>query len=418
MQANVPHPDILDQIAAMDDESRESDRPAEAFWAGLSAIGHAQTVKDVYRAAHELAIRLPWVEAAAILHRDNQGLLTMAYNPDGRVSPDQWTRAAAVLYRRWIAAHTPGQTGSRMPSVLFEPESAVSLVPFSRGDSLLGAVLLVGSDDRRVDQTTVLGVSLGSLGVVMSQALANVVLRHRLKATVSRAEHEQVLSRASKAFGRVLHDGPLQDLTVVGMALDRVLADQEHRDQETGDVAYAREMVDRAIERLRQCIGGLRERPTAHVAPSMTAPLRAVMAEIEPSDLALEVDIGDVSGVQLSPEIEHALVGITREALHNVRKHARADRIRLEIHQVGSEVELIINDDGVGFNGVAPPGHFGLEQIRELAEESGGTIEIGSRAGQGTEVRARIPLPGEQSQLRRGTRSARSGSSNVGKDET
>lgn len=396
LQANGPHPDILDQIAAMDDESRESDRPAEAFSAGLSAVGHAQTVKDVYRAAHELAIRLPRVEAAAILHRDNQGLLTMAYNPDGRVSPEQWTRASAVLYRRWIAAHTAEQTRSRLPTVLYEPESAVSLVPFSRGDSLLGAVLLVGLAGRRVDQTTLLGVCLGSLGVVMTQTLANVVLRHRLKATVSQAEHEQALTRAAKAAGRELHDGPLQDLAVVGMTLDRLLAEHEGTDLNTGEVENAREMVDRAIERLRQTISELRQNRAPPVAPSVTAPLRAVMAEAGPGDPALEVDIADVSGVQLSPEIEHALVGITREALHNVRKHARADRIRLEVHQIGADVELIINDDGVGFDGASLPGHFGLEQIRELAEESGGTIEIGSQAGQGTEVRARIPLSGGQ----------------------
>lgn len=393
MQPDAPRPDLLAQIADMDDESRKSVRSAEAFSAGLTAVSHAQTVNDVYRAAHELAIRLPRVAAVAILHRDNQGLLTMAYNPEGHVSPEQWTRASAVLYRRWIAAHTTEGVAARMPAVLFEPEPAVSLVPFSRGDSLLGAVLLKGADGQRVDQTTVLGVSLGALGVVMSQALANVVLRHRLKATIPRSEHEETLTRAAKAFGRELHDGPLQDLAVVGMALDRVLTDQEQGGQNTGETLYAREMVDRAIERLRRSISDLRQRPATHVALSMTAPLRAVMAEIEPDTVAMEVDIADISGVQLSPEIEHALVGITREALHNVRKHARADRVRLEVHQVGSEVELIINDDGVGFDGASPPGHFGLEQIRELAEETGGTIEIGSHVGQGTEVRARIPLP-------------------------
>ncbi|MGI8643553.1 MAG: sensor histidine kinase, partial [Thermomicrobiales bacterium] len=337
---------------------------------------------------------LPRVEAVAVLHRDDQGLLTMAYNPRGQVTPEQWTRASAVLYRRWIAAHTAEQTRGRMPAVVFEPGLDVTLVPFSRGDSLLGAILLVGEDGRRVDETTILGVSLGSLGVVMSQALANVVLRHRLRATVTRTEHEHALSRAAKAFGRDLHDGPLQDLAVITMALDRVVAGQEASGSDMSEGEYAREMADRAIERLRQQISGLRTSAPAQVASSMTAPLRAVVAEAKPrpGEAALEVDIADVSGVQLSPEIEHALVGITREALHNVRKHAGAERVRLEVHQVGSEVELIINDDGVGFDGASRPGHFGLEQIRELAEETGGRIEIGSQAGQGTEVRARIPI--------------------------
>jgi signal transduction histidine kinase len=55
-------------------------------------------------------------------------------------------------------------------------------------------------------------------------------------------------------------------------------------------------------------------------------------------------------------------------------------------------MEVAVIDDGVGFDGSSPPGHFGLEQIRELAEETGGRLEIGSNPGEGTAVRAWIPL--------------------------
>ena len=85
------------------------------------------------------------------------------------------------------------------------------------------------------------------------------------------------------------------------------------------------------------------------------------------------------------------MIGIVREALHNVRKHANADSVRLEVHRVDGEVEIVVTDDGVGFTGGSPDGHFGLDQIRELAEETGGRIEIGSSPGAGTAIRAWIP---------------------------
>jgi signal transduction histidine kinase len=104
------------------------------------------------------------------------------------------------------------------------------------------------------------------------------------------------------------------------------------------------------------------------------------------------VDFQQVSGVRLAPEVERAMIGIVREALHNVRKHANADSVRLEVRRINDSVEIAVTDDGVGIQGSAPAGHFGLEQIRELAEETGGRLEVGSRSGEGTSVKAWIPL--------------------------
>ena len=141
---------------------------------------------------------------------------------------------------------------------------------------------------------------------------------------------------------------------------------------------------------MRTVIGKLRvqEQP----APSATGPLRALMAEMAPTSPSMELDINEVSGVRLAPQVERAMIGIVREALHNVRKHAGAEEVRLEVRRIDDHVEIAVVDDGVGFSGDSPDGHFGLEQIRELAEETGGQIEIGSAPGTGTSVRARIPM--------------------------
>ncbi len=385
-------PDIRTLVPSREEEGVCPVGTMDAFAAGISAIASAPTVNYVYRATYELAMRLPRVRAVAILHRDDHGLLCLAYNPDGNVPPHQATRAASELHRQWISTHAPGGPASGIRPVMLDASSGLTMVPFARGDSLLGAVLIERESGRPLDEMPAMGIGLAAIGVVVSQALANLVLRHRLRSTVTAAEHDAALAAQAKALGRKLHDGPAQLLALLGMALDRQVKLLGSNEPGSADARQARDLLDRTVDSLRQSISGLRKDTVNQPALSMTGPLRALVAEMDPDSASLEVDVDDVSGVQLTPEVEQALVGITREALHNVRKHARAEMVRLEVHRVGSEVELVVHDDGIGFDGSAPPGHFGLAQIRELAEETGGRIEIGSSIGRGTEVRARIPM--------------------------
>jgi signal transduction histidine kinase len=100
---------------------------------------------------------------------------------------------------------------------------------------------------------------------------------------------------------------------------------------------------------------------------------------------------------------------IAREALTNVRKHARAHRVSLAIALEREELVLRILDDGVGFDAdvltIGPERwpHFGLAGMRERAESVGGSIVWRSRAGSGVEVELRVPVGG--------------GSSNIGSDD-
>ena len=368
-------------------------RPAEVVAQGLAAVALARTVGDTYRAAHALAIRLPRVRAVAILHRDDRGLLTLAYNPGEAVHTSEAISAATLLHQRWIAAHAYGERHQGLAPVLVNPAEPQTIVPLVRGDALLGALLLVHDEGPPLDEASVVAMSLGALGVVVTQALTNVVLRHRLTASISVSEHQESLADARRATGRELHDGPAQELALACLALDRQMRPLGEDHVVNRDARQARELVNRGIEGIRSIITGLRSRRNDEVALSVTGPLRALVAEMAPNAPELKIDFGGVSGVQLTPEVEQALVGIVREALHNVRKHAHADSVKLEVRRIDSALEVAVIDDGVGFQGTSPPGHFGLDQIRELAVETGGRVEIGSRPGEGTEVRAWIPLP-------------------------
>jgi signal transduction histidine kinase len=180
-------------------------------------------------------------------------------------------------------------------------------------------------------------------------------------------------------------------LALASITLDRLIDAMGADQAVTADARQARDLIDRSIDGMRKIIGKVRA--TKQPAPSITGPLRALLAELAPPAPDLQVDFQEVSGVRLGPEVERAMVGIVREALHNVRKHAKADSVHLEVRRIDGAVEIAVTDDGVGIQGDTPAGHFGLEQIRELAEETGGNLAIESVSGAGTTVKARIPLP-------------------------
>jgi two-component system nitrate/nitrite sensor histidine kinase NarX len=89
------------------------------------------------------------------------------------------------------------------------------------------------------------------------------------------------------------------------------------------------------------------------------------------------------------------LMRIAQEALANVRKHAHASRVLVQLRREAAGWGLIVRDDGAGFDPQAALGtasrHFGLAIMRERAEGLGGTLHIEAAPGAGTTVTAHIP---------------------------
>ncbi|HKB82808.1 MAG TPA: GAF domain-containing protein [Burkholderiales bacterium] len=101
---------------------------------------------------------------------------------------------------------------------------------------------------------------------------------------------------------------------------------------------------------------------------------------------------------RLASEIETACFRIAQEALTNVARHAQAKMVEVRLHIVGEEIELLVRDDGRGFDPEAvrlrpaTRASLGLVSMKERAALVGGRLEISTADGGGTEVRAAIPL--------------------------
>jgi two-component system sensor histidine kinase DegS len=104
----------------------------------------------------------------------------------------------------------------------------------------------------------------------------------------------------------------------------------------------------------------------------------------------------DVVGMErdLDPELQLVLFRILQEALTNVARHAAASRVDVRLTFEDERVQLEVEDDGEGFEpekGVS--GHYGLRNMSERGAKVGGSVAIHSEPGQGTRIRAILPLP-------------------------
>jgi signal transduction histidine kinase len=116
-------------------------------------------------------------------------------------------------------------------------------------------------------------------------------------------------------------------------------------------------------------------------------------ALIEQDELRVRIDV-DADANAVRPEVNVALFRILQEAVLNVRKHAAAKELAIELRRDGlrDTLVLVVRDDGRGFDPrAAARGHFGLLTMRERAEACGGELEIASDPGRGTEVRVAVP---------------------------
>jgi two-component system, NarL family, sensor histidine kinase DevS len=192
-------------------------------------------------------------------------------------------------------------------------------------------------------------------------------------------------------IGRDLHDGVIQRLYAVTLALDDV---PELMDEAPAD---ARDRVERSIEALQSAIGDIRSfiydlRPVLLSASDLRAALIELADEVERSTrttVSVEVE-GDP---QLPPALARELMAIAREGLSNVGRHAAAEHATVRLAISDETARLTIADNGRGFDLGTPrdAGHHGLSNMRDRAEALGGRLAVTSTVGTETRIVAEVP---------------------------
>jgi signal transduction histidine kinase len=192
-----------------------------------------------------------------------------------------------------------------------------------------------------------------------------------------------------------LHDGLIQGLYGVMLALDaqRLSLDPPHMGAEAV-LRGARSDLERLIDETRSYLFDLRSR---QFTPREVGSGLRLLADSLRLNARLVVELVFDAGVEqlLQPEARGHLLYLAREAVANVLRHARARSVRIELACTLDRIVLTVADDGVGFvvpERMLPRGHHGLRNMAERARLVGGRFEITSSSGQGTTVRAEMPI--------------------------
>jgi signal transduction histidine kinase len=93
----------------------------------------------------------------------------------------------------------------------------------------------------------------------------------------------------------------------------------------------------------------------------------------------------------LVPDIESTVYRLVQESLTNIAKHARAERVDVQLGETDDWVTVLVRDDGQGFDTAAKSEGFGLLGMRERVNLVGGDLDIESVPGEGTAIHARMP---------------------------
>jgi signal transduction histidine kinase len=221
---------------------------------------------------------------------------------------------------------------------------------------------------------------------LVSLALANEETRAQLAA--SRARLVSTADAERRRLERNLHDGAQQRLVTLSLALRRAEAKlASDPDGAKTLVADARGELAVALEELRELARGIH--PAVLVDRGLVPALQALA---DRSTLSVQTEL-HING-RLPERIEAAAYYLVSESLTNVAKYANASAVavRLLLDEDGAVV-VEVADDGVG--GADPSHGSGLRGLIDRVEALGGTLSVRSRAGEGTTVRARLPVTRE-----------------------
>jgi len=230
-------------------------------------------------------------------------------------------------------------------------------------------------------------------------AIANA---HLLESERRHAQQSAALAERERLAAE-LHDHLAQTLSFINLKTDRVegmLADAQP--EAATELTRVKAAIEDAYAQVRAALTGLTQPSPGD--EDFARRLTEFVAEYrQTTGLDVDVVVTDGAAEGLSPLAQKQALYIVREALANVRRHAGAQAVRVQVAREDGFVHLAVNDDGKGFDPqrVESEGHLGLTIMRTRAERCGGRLSVESAPGQGTTVVARLPLEGGEKELGR-----------------
>jgi signal transduction histidine kinase len=216
------------------------------------------------------------------------------------------------------------------------------------------------------------------------------------RSELAKINHDAGVLAERERLARDLHDTLAQGSTSVLLLL------QAARTALHRDTAACERHLDLAEQTTRESLGEIRTlvaalAPTALDSTSLPAALARLTGRIG-RELDVEATMTTVGAHRSLPaHHEVTLLRVTQEALANVRKHAAATAVTVELDYTEDCVRLRVADDGCGFaDDARRDGGFGLDGLRDRVRDAGGELDVRSAPGEGVTVLVSLPIGGER----------------------
>lgn len=371
-------PRLLDQIAAhvalavemsrlfVDVERRSSE--AEALYRVGLEISSLQDLPHILRSVVDEARELLAADMAILCLGRESGLTVAAHS--GELPFPQWSQdhgGCPVRHRGESVAHL----------------NAVLRV----GEQSVGELCVLAAAPRAFEprQQRV----LAGLAEMAAIAIDNARLVERERYMAVLEERDRLAREMHDSLAQVL--GYLQFKTRIARG---ALADGKS-EKALGELDEMEHLAGEAYDDVREAILGLRElHPDRDLRASVGEYLEKFTRQ---SGVRASLEVDEAAPLpDVAPEAQVQLVRVIQEALTNVRKHARANHVRVRFASESGDLKIVIEDDGCGFDPAVVAQRagqrFGVWTMRERVELLGGGFAIDSAPGRGTSVVVRLPV--------------------------
>ena len=237
-----------------------------------------------------------------------------------------------------------------------------------------------------------LGAGAATLAVVVGWGVALRRQVRRQMRVIEAGLRAEAVAEERERIAREFHDTLEQGLAALGLRLG-VAASRTRDEEARGVLRQQKTLLSWLQTETREFLWDLRD--TSHAEEPFDATLAGHVDQLRslcpvPIELDVSAELPEVTAA-----VQHDLVRIVREAVHNAVRHAEPSRVTVRATTADGGLEVEIADDGRGFDvaaRAASPGHYGIRGMHERARRLGGGLVIESRPGAGTVVRVSLPV--------------------------
>jgi PAS domain S-box-containing protein len=320
---------------------------------------------------------------ASAIYQLHEGDKPLSFQAGVGISPAQLTAIYAAAARLTADPHrhaagavlNNGAHDAPLLRVDGHDYCAQLAVPLKLKDELYGGLMLYYLEPRKFSAEEI------ELAVMFGDQAALAIENARLRVQAERA----AVAAERNRIARDLHDSVTQTLfsaSLIAEVLPRLV--QRQPDESMRRLEELRQLTRGALAEMRTLL--LELRPATLMEVSIEELLRQ-LTEAARGRARIPIELSINGAAWLLPTVKVVFYYVAQEALNNVAKHARADRVLVQLDADQARTILTIHDNGQGFDlASVTPEHLGLAIMRERAESIGATLVIDSAPGAGAAV--------------------------------